>query len=129
MVGQRIWRSFDVQGLDGMVDGRVGRFWASQGPMGEMMGFEAAPDCFDAVAFGRLCGRPRDASPMGAGGERGPGRLAGMDRSFVEHDDHGALALAGFGADTRRSAPRPIRALERVALNLIQIECNPRQAS
>ena len=66
--------------------------------MGEMMGFEAAPDCFDVVAFGRLCGRSRDAAPRGAGNQHGPGRLAGMDRSVVEHDDHVALALTGFGA-------------------------------
>ena len=38
------------------------------------------------------------AQPMGAGGERGLGRLAGMDRAVVEHDDDGSLALAGFGA-------------------------------
>ena len=35
---------------------------------------------------------------MVAGGERGLGRLAGMDRAIVEHDDDGSLALAGFEA-------------------------------
>ena len=51
-----------------------------------------------SLTFGRVFGQPLDAQPMGAGGQRGPGRLAGMDRAVVEHDDHGSLALAGFGA-------------------------------
>jgi hypothetical protein len=66
--------------------------------MSEMMGFEVAPHCFDVIEFGRVFGQPLDAEPMGAGGERGPGRLAGMDQAVIENDDHGALTLTGFGA-------------------------------
>lgn len=90
--------SFEVQGLDGVVDGLVEDVCAGEGLMGEIVGFEVAPDGFDVVEFGRVFGQPFDAQPMGAGGERGPGRLAGMDRSVVEHDDDGSLTLAGFGA-------------------------------
>ena len=98
LVGQRIWLSFDVQGLDGVVDGAVEDFCVSEGLMGEIMGFEVAPDGFDVVEFGRVFGQPLDAQPMGARREGGLGRLAGMDRAVVEHDDDGSLALAGFGA-------------------------------
>jgi len=66
--------------------------------MGEVMGFEVAPDCFDVIEFWRVFGQPFDAEPMGAGSERVPGRLAGMDRAVIENDDHGALTLTGFGA-------------------------------
>ena len=66
------------------------------GLMGEVICLKVAPDCFDVIEFGRIFGRPPDAEPMGA--ERGPGRLAGMDRTVVENDDHGALTLTGFGA-------------------------------
>ena len=52
LVGQRIWLSFDVQGLDGVVDGAVEDFCVSEGLMGEIMGFEVAPDGFD-VAYVR----------------------------------------------------------------------------
>ena len=98
LLGQRMCFSFEVQGGDGVVDGSVEGLRVGEGLVGEVMGFKVAPDGFDSVEFGRVFGQPFDAQPMVAGGERGPGRLAGMDRAVVEHDDHGALALAGFGA-------------------------------
>ncbi len=78
MIGQRTWLSSDVQGFDGLVDGPVGVIRVGEGLMGEVMGFEVAPHCFDVIEFGRISGQPPDAEPMGAGGGRGPGRLAGM---------------------------------------------------
>ena len=98
MVCQRICVSFDVQSVDGVVDGAVENFCVCEGLMGEIMGFEVAPNGFDVVEFGRVFGQPLDAQPMGAHRERGLGRLAGMDRSVVEHDDDRSLALAGCGA-------------------------------
>ncbi|MEI6096939.1 MAG: hypothetical protein WCS20_01325 [Alphaproteobacteria bacterium] len=65
--------------------------------MGQKMGFEVAPYDQNVVEFSFVFGQPRDAPPLGAHRERGLGRLAGMDRSAVERDDDGSLALAGFG--------------------------------
>ena len=51
-----------------------------------------------SLTFGCVFGQPLNAQPMGAGSQCGLGRLAGMDRAVVEHDDDGFLALAGLGA-------------------------------
>ena len=98
LLGQRIRLSFDVQSLDGVVDGAVEVFGVGEGLMGEVVGFQVSPDGFDVIEFRCVFGQPLDAQPMGARRERGLGGLAGMDRSVVEHDDDGPLALAGFGA-------------------------------
>ena len=94
LVGQRIWFPFEVQGLDGVMDGPVEDVCVGEGLMGEIVGFQVSPDGFDVVEFGRIFGQPLNSKPMVAGGQRGPGRLAGMDRAVVEHDDDGSLALA-----------------------------------
>ena len=64
LLGQRIWFSFDVQSLDGVVDGSVEG--VGEGLIGGIMGFEVAPDGFDVVEFGRVFGQPLDAQPMGS---------------------------------------------------------------
>ena len=46
MVGQRKWFPFEVQGIDGVVDGLVEDLCVGEGLMGEIMGFEVAPDGF-----------------------------------------------------------------------------------
>ena len=61
LVGQRIWFSFEVQSLDGVVDVAVEDFRVGEGLMGEIMGFEVSPDGFDIVEFGRVFGQPLDA--------------------------------------------------------------------
>ena len=94
LVGQRIWFPFEVQGLEGVMDGPVEDVPVGEGLMGEIVGFQVSPDGFDVVEIGRVFGPPLNAKPMVAGGQRGPGLLAGMDRAVVEHDDDGSLALA-----------------------------------
>jgi hypothetical protein len=68
-----MWFPFEVQGIDGVVDGLVEDLCVGEGLMGEIMGFEVAPDGFDVVEFRRVFGQPLDAGPMVVGGERGPG--------------------------------------------------------
>ena len=97
LAGQRIWIALEVQGLDGVLDGLVKDVCVCEGLMRGITGFEVARYGFDVVEFGRISGQPLDARPMGAGGQRGPGRLAGMDRAVVEPDGDGPLALAGLG--------------------------------
>ena len=52
LVAQRLWFPFEVQGLDGVVDGLVEDVCVGEGLMGEIVGFEVAPDGFD-VAYVR----------------------------------------------------------------------------
>ena len=61
LLGQRILLSFGVQSLDGVVDGAVEGFGVGEGVMGEVMGFEVAPDGFDVVEFRCVFGQPFDA--------------------------------------------------------------------
>jgi hypothetical protein len=89
---------FDVHGLDSVVDGSDEVFFVGEGLIGEIMGFEVAPDDFDVVDFGCVSGQPLYAQPTGAGGLRGQGRLPAMDGAVFGHYDDGSLALAGFGA-------------------------------
>ena len=98
LVDQRILFPLEVQGLDGGVDGLVEEVCVCEGLMGKKVGLEVSPDGFDIVEFGRVFGQPLDAQPMGARGQRGLGRLAGMDRAVVEDDYDGPLALTGLGA-------------------------------
>jgi len=69
------------------VNGPVEVVGVGEGLVGEVMGFEIAPDGLDVVELGGLLGQPFDGEPMGAGGKRGGGGLAHVDRPVVEHDD------------------------------------------
>ena len=80
------------------MDGLIEILGIGESLMGEMTGFEIAPHPFDVVEFGCVFGQPLDREPMGAGGKRGGGCFAGVDRPVVEHDDHRFDVMAGFGS-------------------------------
>jgi hypothetical protein len=88
--------SFGVECLDGFVDGLFEVFGVAERAVSEMMGFQVAPDSFDVVEFGRVFRQPFDDEPVCARCERGPCRLAGVDRSVVEHNDGGLDARPRF---------------------------------
>ena len=72
--------------------------WIGEGLVGEMAGFEIAPDDFDVVEFGSVFGQPLDDEPVGAFGERRQRRLAEMDRVVVEHENDRLKGRAGLRA-------------------------------
>jgi hypothetical protein len=78
-----------VAGVDGGVDGLVERVDILEGLVGEMVRLEVAPDRFDVVEFGGVFRQPLDGEPVGAGGQRGAGELAGVDRPVVLDQDNG----------------------------------------
>ena len=100
---QRTDISLSVQGDNRGVNGPVEVVGVGEGLVGEMVGFEIAPDGFDVVEFGRVLGQPFDGEPMGAGGKRGDAGLAHVDRAVVEHDDD---------RPDRQAWPRAIKAVE-----------------
>lgn len=100
---QRTDVSLSVQGDNRGVNGPVEVVGVGEGLVGEMVGFEIAPDGFDVVEFGRVLGQPFDGEPMGAGGKRGDAGLAHVDRAVVEHDDD---------RPDRQAWPRAIKAVE-----------------
>jgi hypothetical protein len=100
---QRTDVSLSVQGDNRGVNGPVEVVGVGEGLVGEMVGFEIAPDGFDVVEFGRVLGQPFDGEPMGAGGKRGDAGLAHVDRAVVEHDDDWP---------DRQAWPRAIKAVE-----------------
>ena len=82
-----------------MVDALVEDVGISEGLVGEMMGLEVTPDDLDVVEFGCIFRQPLDGEPMGTLGERGPCRLADVDRAVVEHHDdrlRGGLATSAL---------------------------------
>jgi hypothetical protein len=107
LIGQRIWFPFEVQGLDGVMDGPVKEVCVGEGLMGEIVGFEVSPDGFDVVEFGRVFGQLLNAEPMVAGGQRGLGGLAGMDRAVVERQKQRTrpVCFCAIRAISARSAP------------------------
>ena len=84
---QRTDVSLGVQGGYSGVNGPVEIVGVGEGLVGQMMGFEIAPDELDVVELGRVLGQPFDGEPMGAGAKRGGGGLAHVDRPIVEHHD------------------------------------------
>src|SRR5271165_5243079 len=103
LIDQRTAVSLGVQGGHSGVNGSVEIVGVSEGLMGEMMSFEIAPDGLDVVEFGSVFGQPLDGEPMGAGGKRGGGGLAHVDRPVVEHDDDRL---------DRQAGPRAVKAVE-----------------
>ena len=69
----------------------------SEGLMRQMMRLEIAPDGFDVVQFWRILGQPLDGEPVRAGGQRGQGEVAGVDRTIVLDQHHRLDGLAGPG--------------------------------
>src|SRR5271157_3869996 len=65
--------------------------------MRQMMRLEIAPDGFDVVQFRRILGQPLDGEPVRAGGQRGQGEPAGVDRTIVLDQHHRLDGMAGPG--------------------------------
>src|SRR3954467_6031465 len=86
VVGQRMVVSFGVELHDGLMDGAIEVFRSPERLMGEVMPLQVAPDRFDVVELGSIFRKPFDPEPVGALGERGAGRLAGVDRAVVENE-------------------------------------------
>ena len=78
-----------VQGIHRCVDFAVEGFGVSKCLMGEMMGFEIAPDHLDIIEFGRIFRQPLDSEPVGAGRKRFSRCLADVDRAVIEYNDDG----------------------------------------
>src|SRR5271166_853705 len=94
---QRKRRAFGIQRGDGLVNSLVERVRVSEGLMPQMMRLEIAPDGFDVVQFRRILGQPLDGEPVRAGGQRGQGELAGVDRTIVLDQHHRLDGMAGPG--------------------------------
>jgi hypothetical protein len=88
-VDQRTEASLLVQGIHRCVDFAVEGFGVSKCLMGEMMGFEIAPDHLDIIEFGRIFRQPLDSEPVGAGRKRFSRCLADVDRAVIEYNDDG----------------------------------------
>src|SRR3712207_9042021 len=70
-----------------VVDGAVEVLRASEGLVGEVVPLQVAPDGSDVVQLRGVLRQPLDGEPMRPLGEGGAGRLAGVDRAVVEHED------------------------------------------
>ena len=91
-LGQRIGDALAVEIGDGVMDGLVEGGGVGEGLVGEVMGFEVAPDRLDIVEFGRVFRQPFDGEPVCAGGQGGERAFAGVDRTIVL-DQHDRLGL------------------------------------
>jgi len=88
-VDQRTDVSLLVQGIHRSVDFAVEGFGVSECLMGEVMGFEIAPDRLDIVEFGRIFRQPLGSEPVGARRKCFSRCVADVDRAVIEHNDDG----------------------------------------
>ena len=65
--------------------------------MGEMMGFEIAPNRLDIIEFGRVFRQPLDREPMGAGRKRGSVALLTWIGPLSSTMTTGLMHSLGFG--------------------------------
>jgi len=70
-----------------VLDRAVEAIEVGEGLVGQAVGLQIAPDCFDGVEFRRISGQPLGTEPMGSLGERGLARLGGVDGAVVEHEN------------------------------------------
>lgn len=89
--------AFAIACIDGLVDGLVEMVGIGEGPVGEVVTLEVAPDEFDVVKLRGVAGQPFDREP-GALAQRLGGQLARMDRAVVEDEHHGPPRSAGLRA-------------------------------
>src|SRR5215207_1599865 len=90
LVGPRMAVSFGVELPGGLVDSAVEVIRAGEGLVSEVMPLQVAPDRFDVVELWGVFRQPLDPEPVGALGERGAARLAGVDRAVIQ-DKHDRL--------------------------------------
>ena len=103
-IGQRMWFTCCVHGVDFLVDCGVEMIGIGEGLVGEALAFEVFPAALDVVEFGGVFGEPFGRQPMATLGERGQRRLAGVNRPVVEDDPDG---LAGFSRSGAVTAVEP----------------------
>src|SRR5215212_6647172 len=89
LVGPRMAVSFGVELPGGVMDGAIEIFRSCERLMSEVVPLQVAPDRFNVVELWGVFRQPLDAEPVGALGERGAGRLAGVDRTVVENEHDG----------------------------------------
>src|SRR4051812_25642982 len=89
--------SFGVEFPDGIVDGVIEVFRSGEGLVSEVMPLQVAPEDLDVVELRSVFRQPFDREPVGALGERGAGRLAGVDRTVVEDQNEGLDRDAELG--------------------------------
>src|SRR5215210_6683683 len=90
LVGQRMAVSFGVELPGGVMDGAIEIVRSRDGLMSEVVPLQVAPDRFDVVELRSVFRKPFDPEPVGALGERGAARLAGVDRAGIQ-DEHDRL--------------------------------------
>jgi hypothetical protein len=79
---------------DRVVDGAVEVLGAGEGLLGQMMLLQIAPEGLDVVQLRGVFRQPFDGEPVRPLGEGGARRLAGVDRTVIEHEDDGPHRLA-----------------------------------
>jgi hypothetical protein len=89
--------SFGIEFPDGIVDGLIEVFRSGEGLVSEVMPLQVAPDPFDVVQLRSVFRQPLDREPVGALGEGGASRLAGVDRTVVEDQNEGLDRDAELG--------------------------------
>src|SRR3954467_4846121 len=81
--------SFGIEFPDSIVDGLIEVFWSGEGLVSEVMPLQVAPEHLDVVQLRSVFRQPLDREPVGARGEGGASRLAGVDRAVVEDQNEG----------------------------------------
>ena len=89
--------SFGIEFPDGIVDGLIEVFRSGEGLVSEVMPLEVAPEHLDIVQLRSVFRQPFDPEPVGALGERGAGRLAGVDRAVIQDQNEGLDRDAELG--------------------------------
>src|SRR5829696_3423355 len=98
LVGRRMAASFGIEFPDSIVDGAIEIVRSRERLMSEVVPLQVAPDRFNVVELWGVFRQPLDREPVGALGERGAGRLAGVDRTVVENEHDGLERDPELGA-------------------------------
>src|SRR3954451_20712189 len=90
LVGQRMAVSFGIKLHDSLVNGAVEVVRTVERLMSEVMPLQVAPEGLDVVQLRSIFRQPLDGEPVGALGEGGASRLAGVDWAVIQ-DEHEGL--------------------------------------
>jgi hypothetical protein len=89
--------SFGVELDDSLLDGIIEVIRTGECLMSEVMPLQVAPDSFNVVQFRSVFRQPLDREPVGALGEGGTRRLAGVDRAIIQDQNEGLDRDPGLG--------------------------------
>ncbi len=84
--------SFVIELHDSLMDRSVEVVRAPKGLVREMMTLQVAPDFFDVIELRSVVRKPFNTEPVRPRLERGPCRLAGMDRAVVQDQEQAPFA-------------------------------------